>query len=230
MSTGTCACVAIMAWMFGGRWLSTKCGDNLNVLTGRPESVGGGRTDSVTGLLVNQKLADALLLGEWRTCYQFCFNSVITACGWGGWLLRPPPPPRICCRVVRWRSRTLLSLCDVRQGKRILGLLEPHGWLFGIERRGTTTDAGYSESRIRRLLRPYWWVSVLLYTAFAVGYGTYSRHYAVFGVTNVIVWVQITRHTHTHTQLYVHITLFLPVRTISVAGHMLAACLSRDSL
>ena len=193
-SSSTCLAEPVLAWQLWPECLaagdlSTKCGDNLKVLTGRPESEGGGRTESVTGLLVNQKLSDALLLGEWQACYQFCFNAVITACGWGvGYYVLHL---RRVFVVELWDDVAELCwvLCDVRQGKQTLDLLEPHGWLFGLERRGTTTDTGDSESRIGRLLRPCWWVSFLLYTTFAVGYDTYLRHYAVFGVTNVMAWV-----------------------------------------
>ena len=173
-SWATCLAEPVPAWQLWPECLAagdlpTKCGDNQKVLTGRPESGGGGRTESVTGLLVHQKLADTLLLGEWQTCYQFCFNSAITACG-----------RRVSHYVVHLRRVFVVELwddvvefcwvlCDVRQGKRTLDLLEPHGWLFGPERRGTTTDAADSESQIGWLLRLCWWVGVLLYTAFAVG-------------------------------------------------------------
>jgi len=160
-SWATCLAEPVLSWQLWSECLaagdlSTKCGDNLKVLTDRPESDGGRRTESVTNLLVNQKLANALLLGEWQTCYQLCFNSVITACGWGGgyYVLHL----RRVFVVELWDDVVELCwvLCDVRQGKRTLDLLEPHGWLFGTERRGTTTDASDSESRIGRLHRPCW--------------------------------------------------------------------------
>ena len=68
-------------------------------------------------------------------------------------------------------------LCDTRQSKLPLKLREPHGLLFGPERRDSNTDAVDSTSRIGRLLR-------------TGGCGRVFLHYARrdhVGVTNVVV-------------------------------------------
>ena len=111
--------------------LSSKCGENLRVLTSQRESGVAERLNRslATNLIVHQRLGDALLIGEWQTSNQFWFNFVITACGWRGSLLRHPLPQLISCRDVRC-YRTFCVLCDVRQGKLALQVREPHGWLF----------------------------------------------------------------------------------------------------
>ena len=56
-------------------------------------------------------------------------------------------------------------LCDVRQGKLSLSLREPHGGLFGLERRNTNTDVVERKRRRRigRLPRPCRKVRFLLH-------------------------------------------------------------------
>jgi len=154
----------------------------------------------------------------------------MTVCGWGvGYYVLHL---RRVFVVELWDAVVDLYcvLCDVRQGKRTLKLLEPLGWLFGPERRFTTTDALDSESRIGRLPRPCWWVSVLMHAAFAVGIvhllaalrSLQSRQGHQCGGIGI--------NYQTHTVICAHNTLFLPEDTISVAGRVLAACLSRVSL
>jgi len=69
------------------------------------------------------------------------------------------------------------GFCDIRQSKLPLKLREPHGWLFGLERRDSNTDAVNSTSRIGRLLRAGRCGSVFLHDA--------RRDH--IGVTNVVV-------------------------------------------
>jgi len=101
-------------------------------------------------------------------------------------------------------------LCDVWQSKLTLELCEPHSWLFGPERWDTNTEAVDSESWIRQLLRPCWWVSIMLHDVFAGSPMWWYRYE-----------LRYTHNTHPHAQLYVHATLLLRVRTMSAAGCLL---------
>jgi hypothetical protein len=123
-----------------------------------------------------------------------------------------------------------LRLCwvphDVRQGKLTLDLHEPHGWLYGPERRDTNTDAVDSESLIRQLLRPWRCVRFLLHVAFV---GAILHIFAkIRGPLSAGLLVRQCTYklqdTHAHTVLCAHNTI--PLRTyISVAGRLLAVCL-----
>jgi len=100
-------------------------------------------------------------------------------------------------------------LRDVRQGKLILELREPHGWLYGPERRDTNTDTVDSESLIRRLLRPCWCISVLLQAAFEGG--ILHLFTALRGLLSAVlpVWYHMYKlpGTHTCTILCAHNTI-----------------------
>jgi len=169
----------------------------------------------VTHLLMHQELAYVLLLfGEWKTCNPFCFNSVIIASGWGvGYYILYL---RHILLVQLWDDVVKLCciLCDVRQSKLTLELCEPHSWLFGPEKWDTNTEAVDSESRIRRLLQPCWWISILLHDAFAGSPMWWYRYE-----------LSHTHNTHPHKQLYVHATLLLHVCTMSATDRLLAAAL-----
>jgi len=93
-SRRTSTCVANSAWMFGGRRFVHKVRRKSDGTDG-PATVRRWRRNWVglrcTHQLLHQKLADALLLGEWHTSYQFCFNSDRTACGGGGGLVIASP-------------------------------------------------------------------------------------------------------------------------------------------
>ena len=134
------------------------------------------------------------------------------ACGWGVayYVLHLH-----CVFIVKlWDDVIKLCciLCHVRQSKLTLQLREPHGWFLRPERRDTSTDAVDIESRIRRLLRPCWWVSVLLHDAF-VGLPMWWYRYEL----------PDSHNAHAHAQLYVHATLLLCIRAMSAAGRLLAA-------
>ena len=102
----------MLAWLLNPECLavgdsSTKGGENLKVLTG---GLGPGCGEGMESAFGHPPpcAAEALRFGEVTGVYQFCFNSVITACWWEGWLLRPQPPPRIRFVFVRLHIRTLL--------------------------------------------------------------------------------------------------------------------------
>jgi len=101
-------------------------------------------------------------------------------------------------------------LCDTRQSKLPLKLREPHGWLFGPERRDSNTDAVDSTSRIGRLLRTGRCGSVFLHDA-----RPRSRRGHQCSAYVVLSYVILTHTMHAQA------TLLLRVYTLSNAGRFL---------
>jgi len=201
-SKATCDCVAIRAWMFGGRRFVHKVRRKFDGTDGPASVRRWGR------IWVVLRSSISSCINSWRTrCSSESdgrlINSVLIlskACvlgvGYDILHLRRIFVIKLWDDVVKF----LCVLRDVRQSKLTLELRKPHGWLFGPERRDTNTDAVDGKSRIRRLLRPYWWVSVLLHDVF---------------VGSPVWWYRYefpdTHNTHANAQLYVHAAILLRV-------------------
>ena len=125
----------------------------------------------------------------------------------GGWLWRPPPP-RICCQVVRWHHKTFLRpvwsstmQTDSRAAR-----------ITRLAFRAT------KETRMRFIVKVEWG------SCSAVSIG---QHLVAWCVRRSPMWwysYEFPDTPYTHTQLYVHAKL-LHVCTVSAADRLLAAAL-----
>jgi len=100
-----------------------------------------------------------------------------------------------------------------------LQLREPHGRLFGPERRNANTDAVDKKSRVGRLLRHCRWFSILLHDTITSGSPMWRYKYEFPDTHNTHA------HAHAHAELYVHATLLFRVRKLTSSGRLLAAAL-----